>query len=66
LQSVAIERIGRIADQGETLFLIRSPDLKAGDHILTTQLANAIDGLKVQGGDAAAGAGDQSGDREKR
>jgi len=66
LQSVAIERIGRIADQGETLFLIRSSELNAGDHILTTQLANAIDGLKVQGGDAAAGAGDQNGDREKR
>jgi RND family efflux transporter MFP subunit len=52
LQSVVIERVGRIADHGDTLFLIRSPDLKAGDHILTTQLANAIDGLKVQAGDA--------------
>lgn len=49
LQAVSVERVGSATGpQGDTLFLVRSPDLQAGDQVLTTQLANAIEGLKVR------------------
>ena len=49
LHPVTVERVGSLSRDGESLlFLVRSEDLRAGDPILSTQLANAIDGLRVQ------------------
>jgi len=49
LQSVDIERVGETTnDKGQTLLLLRSPDLKQGDQIVSTQLPNAISGLRVE------------------
>lgn len=48
LQPINVTRVGSRDRDGEPLFLIRSPELHAGDRILTTQLANAIEGLKVK------------------
>jgi RND family efflux transporter MFP subunit len=48
LRSITIERIGeKNAADGNTL-LIRSEELEAGDLIATTQLPNAITGLRVE------------------
>lgn len=48
LRSVTIERVGeRISSSGNTL-LIRSEELESGDLIATTQLPNAITGLRVE------------------
>ncbi len=57
LQSVQVERIGqrRGGDGGEEI-LVRSPELRAGDQVITTQLPNAIAGLHVRIADAAANA----------
>ena len=47
LRGVTVERIGRAdGEQGERV-LIRSADINAGAQILTTQLGNAMTGLKV-------------------
>ena len=51
LQAVDVNRVGSISDTGETLFLVRSNKLVAGDRIVNTQLANAIEGLKVKPAD---------------
>lgn len=49
LKQVDIERIGEyVTDKGEQRLLIRSNDLTAGDQIVTTQLPNAITGLRVE------------------
>jgi RND family efflux transporter MFP subunit len=49
MQGVSVERIGeKIGVAGESHILVRSVELKPGDKIITTQLPNAMDGLKVQ------------------
>jgi len=49
MQGVAVERIGeKIGVAGESHILVRSAELEPGDKIITTQLPNAMDGLKVQ------------------
>lgn len=48
MHSLTIERVGeQVAVTGKSAILIRSPELKAGDKVITTQLPNAMDGLKV-------------------
>ncbi len=49
LQSVSIERIGESTnEQGQKQLLLRSQDLRQGDQIVSTQLPNAITGLRVE------------------
>ncbi|MBE0438964.1 MAG: HlyD family efflux transporter periplasmic adaptor subunit [Gammaproteobacteria bacterium] len=49
LQTITITRIGEITtDSGEKQLLIASNQLKTGDKIVSTQLPNAITGLKVE------------------
>lgn len=49
LQSVSIERVGESTnDQGQKQLLLRSQDLHQGDQIVSTQLPNAITGLRVE------------------
>lgn len=49
LQSVSIERVGESTDdKGQTQLLLRSQDLQQGDQIVSTQLPNAITGLRVE------------------
>lgn len=57
LERVAVKRLGEHKQEGRSMLLIRSDALAAGDRITTTQLPNAVDGLKVnyngnKGGDA--------------
>ena len=47
LRGVTVERIGRAADEQGERVLIRSADITHGAQILTTQLGNAITGLRV-------------------
>jgi RND family efflux transporter MFP subunit len=47
LQAVRIEKTGQRFDGQRLSHLIKSADLKDGDQIVTTQLANAVTGLKV-------------------
>lgn len=50
LQRLRVERLGTAAgDNGsDGRLLVRAPSLAAGDRIATTQLPNAVDGLKVR------------------
>ena len=49
LKAVKIERIGEYKTElGEKRLLVRSSDLQQGDHIVSTQLPNAITGLRVE------------------
>jgi len=49
LQAIKISRVGEYRDDsGEVRLLIRSADLVEDDKILTTQLPNAIPGLRVE------------------
>jgi RND family efflux transporter MFP subunit len=49
LQSVSIERVGESTnEQGQKKLLLRSQDLHQGDKIVSTQLPNAITGLRVE------------------
>lgn len=49
LQSVSIERVGEYTNQqGQKQLLLRSQDLQQGDQIVSTQLPNAITGLRVE------------------
>lgn len=49
LQAVTVERVGDITtDDQKTLILVRGSNIKAGDKLITTQLPNAISGLKVK------------------
>jgi RND family efflux transporter MFP subunit len=49
LQSVAIERVGEsTSEQGQKQLLLRSQDLRQGEQIVSTQLPNAITGLRVE------------------
>ena len=57
LERVRIERLGAAAvpdDSGRSQLLVRAPALAAGDRIATTQLPNAVDGLKVRWQDEAS------------
>ncbi|MCZ6643161.1 MAG: biotin/lipoyl-binding protein [Gammaproteobacteria bacterium] len=48
LRAIVIERVGEFqTDSGEYRILVRSPELKAGQKIITTQLPKAISGLLV-------------------
>jgi multidrug efflux pump subunit AcrA (membrane-fusion protein) len=48
LAAVAVEWVGeRHEAEGRTVVLVRGPELRAGDRIVTTQLPNAVTGLKV-------------------
>ncbi len=48
MKALTVQRIGeRREANGTHQVLIRSPDLRAGDRIISTQLPNAITGLKV-------------------
>jgi len=48
LQGLNIERLGEATDEsGQFSVLVRSPELGRGDQIVTTQLSNAMGGLKV-------------------
>lgn len=49
LEGLEIERLGEyLAEDGSPQLLIRSGLLRSGDQIVTTQLPNATDGLKVR------------------
>lgn len=49
MEAVQVERVGdSLAPSGEALVLIRSDDIDQGDRIITTQLPNAISGLRVK------------------
>ncbi|MCB1918800.1 MAG: HlyD family efflux transporter periplasmic adaptor subunit [Candidatus Competibacteraceae bacterium] len=49
MAAVNVERVGEQRNAaGQAQVLAHSPDLKAGDRIITTQLPNAITGLKVE------------------
>ena len=51
LQGVTVDRVGELRDENGSLqVLIRSSDISAGIPILTSQLSNAISGLKVSHG----------------
>lgn len=50
LQSIMIERVGQFTnDSGNKQLLLRSRDLQQGDQVVSTQLPNAITGLRVEG-----------------
>ncbi|MEZ5673563.1 MAG: biotin/lipoyl-binding protein [Thiotrichaceae bacterium] len=48
MQGVVVERVGEKIEAGQSRILVRSSELKQGDQVITTQLPNAMDGLKVQ------------------
>lgn len=49
LQSVMIKRVGEFTNNvGDKQLLLRSSDLQQGDQIVSTQLPNAITGLRVE------------------
>ena len=49
LQSISIERVGETTnEQGQKQLLLRSQDLQQGDKIISTQLPNAVTGLRVE------------------
>ena len=55
LQGVTVERLGEVTDDtGHFNVLVRAPEIKSGDQIVTTQLSNAITGLKVSINDSAS------------
>lgn len=64
LESVQVERIGDSNETGIPKVLVRSQAIEAGDRIITTQLPNAISGLRVKDisintDTAATGAGNE-------
>ncbi len=49
LEGVNVERLGEWQDQqGKSFILVRSPDIKDGEILMSAQLPNAIPGLKVK------------------
>ncbi len=55
LKAIAVERVGETLDeQGNRRVLVRSSALESGMPIVTTHLPNAMTGLKVDTGEAAA------------
>ncbi|EAR59787.1 efflux RND transporter periplasmic adaptor subunit [Neptuniibacter caesariensis] len=64
LEAVKVERIGDSNETGKPQVLVRSNTISAGDRIITTQLPNAISGLRVKDisintDTAAAGTGNE-------
>ncbi|KKN07691.1 hypothetical protein LCGC14_1064400 [marine sediment metagenome] len=47
LKAVSIERVGEVERDGRTFIIVRSDDLNTGDTVVTTQLPNAMTGLRV-------------------
>lgn len=48
MAALTVERVGERREvEGQTRVLVRNPELVAGDRVITTQLPNAITGLKV-------------------
>lgn len=48
MRALTVERRGEwLAPDGTTRILVHSPELRAGDRIVTTRLPNALDGLRV-------------------
>ena len=53
MSALSVQRIGEIqANDGLNYVIIKSPAIKPGDNIITTQLPNAIDGLLVKVADS--------------
>ncbi len=50
LEGIQVQRLGETIVDGQRRLLLRSPDIKPGDQLVTTQLPNAITGLKVNVG----------------
>ena len=48
LQAVNIERVGERVIDDKVVLLVRSDDLQQGDHVISTQLPNAMTGLRVE------------------
>jgi multidrug efflux pump subunit AcrA (membrane-fusion protein) len=49
MSALSVERVGEMqTEDGNNYVIVKSPDIKAGDNIITTQLPNAIDGLLVK------------------
>ena len=49
LEAITVERVGEAqAEDGQHRILVRSPDISAGQRIITTQLPRAISGLLVE------------------
>lgn len=48
LEGVSVERLGRRPGESKTQILVRSPELKAGDRILTSRLPAAVTGLQIE------------------
>ena len=48
LEAVHIERIGEVIKDNNVVLLVRSDALQQGDHIISTQLPNAMTGLRVE------------------
>jgi len=48
LRPVIIERVGEVWLKGKNRVLIRSPQLRSGQQLLTTQLPNAVESLLVE------------------
>ena len=49
MSALSVERVGEMQmEDGNNYVIVKSPDIKAGDNIITTQLPNAIDGLLVK------------------
>jgi HlyD family secretion protein len=45
MSALSVERVGEMqTEDGNNYVIVKSPDIKAGDNIITTQLPNAIDG----------------------
>ncbi len=50
LEGILVQRLGETHIDGQRRLLLRSPDIRPGDKLVTTQLPNAITGLKVNVG----------------
>ncbi len=49
MRGLNVERVGeQRSPDGGARVLVRGPDLQPGDRIVTTQLPNAMDGLRVK------------------
>ncbi|KFI21404.1 efflux RND transporter periplasmic adaptor subunit [Nitrosococcus oceani] len=49
MQAVAVERVGEYPDkEGQIQVLVKSPQLQENDQVITTQLPNAMEGLRVE------------------
>lgn len=60
LQAVKIDRLGRYSEEEQEYLIFAGQSVQPGDVLLTTQLPNAITGLKVRLRDAATATGTDS------